>query len=289
MSHLVSAVQLQQLRIDAEHGAGAPVRLLDVRWRLDRPEGRPEYLRAHLPGAVYVDLEHELSRRGQPQDGQHPLPALEDLQHAARSWGIDDGDIVVAYDDNSSVPAARLWWLLSGNGVDARVLDGGIRAWAAEGLPIEQGDVLPAFGRVTLVPDNQAALTIDDVEDFARRGVLLDVRTPEQYSGARTVGAPVGGHIPGAVNLPALATLDGAGRFRSPVAMQRIFAAVGVHAQSDVAVYCGSGVAAMHMALALAHAGIRARVYPGSWSQWSNTRGRSVAEGILPSGRVSRI
>jgi thiosulfate/3-mercaptopyruvate sulfurtransferase len=289
MSHLVSAVQLQQLQSDAELRVGPPVRLLDVRWRLDRPEGRPEYVRAHLPGAVYVDLDHDLSHRGQPQDGQHPLPAIEDLQHAARSWGIDDGDIVVAYDDNSSVPAARLWWLLRGNGVDARVLDGGIRAWASHGLPIEQGDVLPAFGGVTLVTADDVALDIDDVEGFVRSGVLLDVRTPEQYSGARTVGAPVGGHIPGAVNLPAMATLDGDGRFRSPAVLQRIFAEVGVRQGSEVAVYCGSGVAAMHTALALAHAGIHARVYPGSWSQWSNTRGRPVAEGILPAGRLSRI
>lgn len=289
MSHLVSVAQLQQLQSDAELRAGPPVRLLDVRWRLDRPEGRPEYVRAHLPGAVYVDLERDLSRRGQPQDGQHPLPALEDLQHVARSWGIDDGDVVVAYDDNSSAPAARLWWLLRGNGIDARVLDGGIRAWAAEGLPIERGDVLPAFGRVTLVPTGDLALDIDAVEDYARRGVLLDVRTPEQYSGARTVGAPVGGHIPGAVNLPAMAALDGAGRFHSPAVLRRIFAEAGVRVGSEVAVYCGSGVAAMHTALALAHAGIHARVYPGSWSQWSNTRGRLVADGILPAGRVGRI
>lgn len=289
MSHLVSAAQLRQLRTDAARGTGPQVRVLDVRWRLDRPEGRPEYVRAHLPGAVYVDLERELARRGQPQDGRHPLPAREELQRAARSWGIDDGDIVVAYDDNSNVPAARLWWLLGGNGVDARVLDGGIRAWAADGLPLEQGDVLPAFGGVTFIPDDRATLEIDDVEDFAHRGLLLDVRTPEQYSGARTVGAPVGGHIPRAVNLPAMAALDGEGRFHSPAMLQRIFASAGVRADSEVAVYCGSGVAAMHTALALTHAGIRPRVYPGSWSQWSNTRGRSVAEGILPAGRVNTI
>lgn len=288
MSHLVSVAQLLHLQHLAEHRSGPPVRVLDVRWRLDQPEGRPEYVRAHLPGAVYVDLEHELARRGQPEDGRHPLPEIADLQSAARGWGVDDGDIVVAYDDNRSVPAARLWWLLRHAGVDARVLDGGIRAWVAEGLPLDHGDVLPAPGSVTLVGDAASdALAIDDIDGFIADGILLDVRTPEQYSGAHTATDPVGGHIPGAVNLPAMATLAGDGRFHQPEVLQRVFSTAGVDARSEVAVYCGSGVAAMHTALALEHAGIRARVYPGSWSQWSNSRGRHVAVGILPSGRLT--
>jgi len=290
MSHLVSVAQLLHLQRLAEHRTGPPVRVLDVRWRLDRPEGRPEYVRAHIPGAVYVDLERELARRGQPHDGRHPLPTLDGLQRAARSWGVDDGDVVVAYDDNRSVPAARLWWLLRRSGVDARVLDGGIRAWAAEGLPFSQGDVLPASGGVTLVSgDDSDSVGIDEVEQNLDGGVLLDVRTPEQYTGARTAGAPVGGHIPGAVNLPAMAAVDEGGRFHQPSVLRRIFAAAGVRPGSDVTVYCGSGVAAMHTALALEQAGIPARVYTGSWSQWANTRGRPVAEGILPAGRLTTV
>lgn len=289
MSHLVSVAQLLHLQRIAEHRTGPPVRLLDVRWRLDRPEGRPEYVRAHLPGAVYVDLERELARRGQPQEGRHPLPALDDLQRAARGWGLDDGDVVVAYDDNRSVPAARLWWLLRRVGVDVRVLDGGIRAWTSEDLPLEHGDVRPQPGGVTLVPGAAAdAAGIDDVEGLVARGVLLDVRTPEQYSGAHNTSDPVGGHIPGAVNLPAMATVAGDGRLHRPEALQRLFATAGVDAATEVAVYCSSGVAAMHAALALEHAGIPVRVYPGSWSQWSNTRGRPVAVGTLPAGRLTR-
>lgn len=290
MSHLISVAQLLHLQRLAEHRTGPPVRLLDVRWRLDRPEGRPEYVRAHLPGAVYVDLERELARRGQPQDGRLPVPPLADLQHAARSWGVDDGDIVVAYDDNRSVPAARLWWLLRCSGVDVRVLDGGIRAWVAEGLPLAHGDVLPASGGVTLTRDDgRGTVTIDEIDRVLDTGVLLDVRTPEQYSGAHVSSDPVGGHIPGAVNLPAMATIGGEGRFHQREVLQRIFAAAGVDTGTEVAVYCSSGVAAMHTALALEHAGIRARVYPGSWSQWSNTRGRPVAVGILPAGRVTTV
>lgn len=290
MSHLVSVAQLLHLQSAAEHRTGPAVRLLDVRWRLDRPEGRPEYVRAHLPGAVYVDLEHQLAHRGEPEQGRHPLPGDAELQRSAREWGLDDGDVVVAYDDNRSVPAARLWWLLRRVGVDARVLDGGIRAWAAEGLPLEAGDVRPAPGGATFRPaDTSGQIGIERVDDYAQRGVLLDVRTPEQYAGARAGVDPVAGHVPGAVNLPAMAAVAPDGRLQHPDALRRIFAAAGATADAEIAVYCSSGIAAMHTALALAHAGIDAVVYPGSWSQWSNTRGRPVAAGILPSGNLTTV
>ncbi|MGL3151629.1 sulfurtransferase [Microbacterium sp. A82] len=301
MTHLVSVAQLVHLQRSAEHGTSPAVRLLDVRWRLDSPEGRPEYVRSHLPGAVYVDLEHELAHRSQPEDGRYPLPEITDLERAARSWGLRDGDVVVAYDDNWSVPAARLWWVLRRAGVAVRVLDGGIRSWVAEGLPVESGDVRPTIGTATLrdeatlrdgpVPPEREMreLKMNEVEAFLDGGVLLDVRTPEQYNGARTTGAPVAGHIPGAVNLPAMAAVTGDGRLQHPDVLRRIFASAGITADTLVAVYCSSGVAAMHSALALEHAGIRARVYVGSWSQWSNTRGRPVAIGILPSGRLSTV
>lgn len=290
MTHLVSVAQLLHLQGSAEHRTGPAVRLLDVRWRLDRPEGRPEYVRSHLPGAVYVDLERELAQRGQPEDGRHPLPDSAALERAARGWGLNDGDIVVGYDDNRSVPAARLWWLLRRSGIDARVLDGGIRAWAAEGLPVETGDVRPAVGNVSFADDAAFdQLRIDDIDAFLEHGILLDVRSPEQYNGTRTASSPVAGHIPGAVNLPAMASVSSDGRLQNPDALRRIFATAGIDTATDVAVYCSSGVAAMHSALALEHAGIRARVYVGSWSQWSNTRGKPVALGILPAGRLTTV
>lgn len=289
MSNLVSPAQLIHLQRRAEHGEGPVVRVLDVRWRLDRPEGRPEYVRAHLPGAVYVDLDHELADRGQPERGRHPLPSAEQLQAAARGWGLHASDIAVAYDDNRGVAAARLWWLLRRAGVDVRLLDGGIRGWVAEGLPLESGDVLPEPGDVVLTASDHGQIEIDEVAEFARSGVLLDVRTPEQYSGVQSSLDPVGGHIPGAVNLPAMAVLDGEGRLRHPDALRRVFANVGVRPGVPVAVYCGSGIASTHTALALEQAGIDAVVYPGSWSEWSNHRGLPVAVGILPNGRLSAV
>ncbi|SDH01278.1 sulfurtransferase [Microbacterium pygmaeum] len=266
--------------------SGTAVRLLDVRWRLDRPEGRPEYLEGHLPGAVYVDLDHELARKGEPAEGRHPLPSRDDLQDAARRWGLNDGDIVIAYDDVQSVAAARAWWLLSRSGVaDVRVLDGGLRAWTAAGLPLETGDVQPRRGDVTLDEISDGVASIDDAETWSRGGVLLDVRAPERYKGDVEPLDPIAGHIPGAVNLPTVTHLD-SGRFRDPAVIRASFAEAGATPGTPVAAYCGSGITAAHTAFAGALAGLDVSVFPGSWSQWSNTRGRLVATGSTPAGRV---
>lgn len=288
-SSLITPRELDAMVKHVADDAARTVRILDVRWRLDLPEGRPAYVRAHLPGAVYVDLEQGLARRGQPQEGRHPLPDVADLERAVRSWGVRESETVIAYDDNHGVAAARAWWVLRRAGIDVRVLDGGIRAWAAAGLPLAQGDIRPASGDVRIRAASTGVLTRDEIEGFPARGVLLDVRTPEQYSGARTSVDPVGGHIPGAVNLPAMATTSGDGRLLAPERLRKTFAAVGVAPGTSVAVYCGSGIASMHTALALAEIGIDALVYPGSWSEWANTRGRPIAVGILPRGRLLRV
>src|SRR5579875_92313 len=127
--------------------------LLDVRWRLDAPDGRPAYRAGHLPGAVYVDLDHDLAGAPAPLLGRHPLPAPADLQAAARRWGVRQDSVVVAYDDLGGMSAARAWWLLRDGGLaDVRVLDGGLAAWVRAGLPLEEGDVVPAPGDVRLAP-----------------------------------------------------------------------------------------------------------------------------------------
>lgn len=260
----------------------APVHVLDVRWRLDRPEGRPAYLDGHVPGAVFVDLDHELAEHRNPQDGRHPLPPVAVLQTAARRWGLRDGDTVVAYDDWSSLSAARAWWMLRGSGVaDVRVLDGGIRAWAAAGLALDTGDVQPPAGDITLHEITAGVVGIDDAARWPEHGVLLDVRAAERYRGDVEPMDPRAGHVPGAINLPSALHVDH-GRFRDPETIRHTFARAGVTASTPVAAYCGSGITAAHTAFAGALAGIDVTVYPGSWSQWSNTPDRPVATGPLP-------
>lgn len=278
MHPLITAEELSLL-LASDSPDDAPVRVLDVRYRLDRPDGHPEYLDGHVPGAVYVDLDGELAHVGRPEDGRHPVPSLEDLQGAARGWGVDDADTIVVYDDWNSMGAARAWWLLTGAGVsDVRVLDGGYRAWTGAGLPVATGDERPGPGSVTLHERTAGAASIDDAAAWPDHGVLLDVRSPERFRGENEPLDPLAGHIPGAVNLPSLVHLAD-GRFKDAAALRAAFESVGARPGVDVAAYCGSGITAAHTALAGALAGIDVTVYPGSWSQWSNTPGRPVATG----------
>ncbi|MCT9821306.1 sulfurtransferase [Microbacterium sp. W1N] len=275
MSHVVPVDALV-----AELTAGARVRLLDVRWRLDRPEGRPEYLAGHLPGAVYVDLERELARPGRPEEGRHPLPDRDDLTLAARRWGLEDGDSVVVYDDNDGVPAARAWWLLRRHGVDVRVLDGGFRDWVRAGLRLEHSDRAPRTGRITLpdaVVDEAAA--IDEAAVAPRTGVLVDVRAPQHYRGHAPGLDPVSGHIPGAVNIPTVSHIGADGRLREPADIRANLEGFGITPGTPVVLYCSSGIPSAHSALAFATAGIGTRIFVGSWSQWARSPGRPVAVG----------
>lgn len=277
MSNFLTPDELIELREQ-----GAPVRVIDVRWRLDRPDGRAEYLEGHIPGAVYVPLDAELSTPGEASDGRHPLPSTETLQAAVRRWGVDDGDLVVAYDDAKGLAAARAWWLLRQAGLDVRVLEGGIGGWVASGHDVDTRDENPEPGTAVLREIGGDALTIDEAAAFPASGVLLDVRAPERYRGETEPLDPIAGHIPGAVNLPTMLHLDADGRLLDAATVRANLAAVGIAEGARVAAYCGSGVTAAHTALVLDEVGIDAKVFPGSWSQWSNTPGRPVATGDQP-------
>ncbi|WP_282846770.1 sulfurtransferase [Microbacterium oxydans] len=278
MSDFVSAVELNDLLT-----RGAPVRVIDVRWRLDRPDaGHDDYLSGHIPGAVFAALDTELSTHGEAAEGRHPLPSTATLQDAARRWGVRPGDTVIAYDDFRGIAAARAWWLLRQAGVDVRVLDGGIRAWRAEGFDIATDDVSPEPGDVVLGPIGDDALSIDEAAAFPASGVLIDARAADRYRGDSEPFDPVGGHIPGARNLPEPVHFDADGKILDRETILATFAEVGVTPGTPVAAYCGSGVTAAHTALVLHEVGIDAKVFPGSWSQWSNTPGRPVAVGDQP-------
>lgn len=282
MSILVTPDQLA-----AELASATPPRVLDVRWRLDRPDGRSDYLAGHVPGAVYVDLDAELAAHGAPEDGRHPLPAEEDLQRAARSWGLHEGEKVVVYDDLKNLSSARAWWLLRYAGIeDVRLLDGSLRGWTSAGHPVEQGDVVAESGNVTLRYGALPVLTIDEAASFPEHGVLLDARAPERYRGETEPVDPRAGHIPGALNAPAPGNVDAEGRFLPPEELRRRFEQIGVRTDAPVAAYCGSGVTAAHDVIALTLAGFEPAIYAGSWSQWSNHADRPVAVGATPRGDV---
>ncbi|SHG34946.1 sulfurtransferase [Geodermatophilus nigrescens] len=262
--------------------AGPRPVLLDVRWALGDPHGRERYRTGHLPGAVFVDLDTELAAPASAAEGRHPLPALADLQAAARRWGIRSGGAVVAYDATGGLAAARAWWLLRWGGLaDVRLLDGGLDAWGAAGGELETGDVVPEPGDVVLTGGGMPTLTADEAAALpASGGVLLDARAPERYRGEVEPVDPRAGHVPGAVSAPTAANLAPDGTFRADLAGR--FAALGVRPGTRVGVYCGSGVTAAHEVAALAEAGIEAALWPGSWSQWSADPSRPAATGPDP-------
>jgi thiosulfate/3-mercaptopyruvate sulfurtransferase len=263
-----------------------PPALLDVRWRLGGPPGRELYRAGHLPGAVFTDLDRDLAAPP-GAGGRHPMPAAADFQAAMRRAGVADGRTVVVYDDADSTAAARAWWLLRYFGHPlVRVLDGGLRAWAAAGRPVTSGDspgdAAAEPGDFTARPGHEELLNADDAAVLAAVGVLLDARSAERYRGEVEPVDPVAGHIPGAVSAPTVGNVNQDGTFRSAAALADRFAALGATAGRQVAAYCGSGVTAAHEVLALTLAGIPAALYAGSWSEWITDASRPVATGPTP-------
>lgn len=256
---------------DALQSDRPPV-LLDVRWSLGGPPGREEYLKGHIPGAVFVDLDTELASPGEPTDGRHPLPSPAQLQAAARRWGINPGDAVVAYDGNGNLSSARAWWLLRWAGLtDVRLLDGALPAWVAAGRSLATDDVAPTPGTVELTSGAVRTLDHTEIEDFMQRGILLDARAPERFRGEDEPIDPKAGHIPSARNAPTGGNLDESGHFLPADELRARFKALGIDGSRPIGVYCGSGVTAAHEIAALEIAGgFRTALYPGSWSQWSN-------------------
>ncbi|MFF9478294.1 sulfurtransferase [Streptomyces sp. NPDC014733] len=277
MNDIITATELAS----ASAGDNPPV-LLDVRWQLQGPHGRPDYEAGHLPGAVFIDLDTDLAGPA-GDEGRHPLPDVAVFTAAMRRAGVRGDRPVVTYDAGLGWAAARAWWLLRWAGHrDVRVLDGGLAAWTASGGAVTTEIPQPKEGDFTPEPGGLPQLTADEAAALARRGVLLDARSAERYRGEAASVDRVGGHIPGAVSAPTTENVTEDHTFRPAAALAERFAALGAKSDAEVGVYCGSGVSGAQEVLALSLAGVPAALYIGSWSGWTADSSRPVATGAQP-------
>ena len=280
-SPLIQVDELARLLEGPE--ADRPV-VLDVRYRMGSSTGFQEFEEGHVPGASYVGMDTELATiRADGAGGRHPMPTVETFSAAMRSAGVTMSRPVVAYDDWASLPASRVWWMLRHFGfLDVRVLDGGIAALTAAGQPTESGPATPGAGDFT--PSSMGVgrlLDATDAATYAAGHLLLDARPADRFRGENETIDAVAGHVPGAISSSALANIGGDGRFLPAEELARGFHELGAGDGKIVGTYCGSGVQATHLALALSVAGITdgADVYIGSWSDWITSPDRPIALG----------
>ncbi|MGE6497153.1 sulfurtransferase [Cupriavidus metallidurans] len=280
---LITATDLDQLR-----AAGKPrLVVFDCSFDLTNPAaGRDSYQQGHIPGAYYLHLDNELSGPKTGLSGRHPLPDAELFAARLRVLGVDNDTLVVAYDGQGSMYAARLWWMLRWIGhAAALVLDGGRNAWVAAGLPLEHGATAePEIGgnltrRASLVKTVDADTLVANLSQPSL--LVVDARAADRFRGENETLDPVGGHIPGAANRFFKDNLTADGYFKPADQLRADFGQVFAgKAPAQTVMQCGSGVTACHNLLALEVAGLTgAALYPGSWSEWCADPKRPVATG----------
>lgn len=256
--------------------------IVDCRYDLaNEAWGLAQYRASHIPGAVYASLGRDLAGTKMGSNGRHPMPQAEALRETFSRFGIGPGVQVVAYDQDTGMYAARLWWLLRYMGhSDVAVLDGGFAKWSREGRPTSSGDESRGAREFQGAPHDAMRVTAGDVEQHLGdpQFHLIDARAPERYAGATEPLDRVAGHIPGAANHFFKENLAADSTFLPPAALRaRLARALGGVPPDHAISYCGSGVTACHNILALEHAGLHgARLYPGSWSEWSSDPNRPV-------------
>jgi len=278
---------IQVRELQALLDAGAPVLVMDCSFDLMNPAaGRTQFETEHLPGAVYVDLDRDLSDKGRPaSDGRHPLPERERFAARLAELGLNAGVQVVVMDRQGVNFCGRLWWMLRWCGHEAvAVLDGGLAAWKAAGGALESGPARPrAAGTFRAGPS--LAPTLDTAGLQARLGradtTVIDARAGARFRGEVEPLDPVAGHVPGALNRPFNDNLQADGRFKPAAQLRQEFEALlGGRDPAGVVHQCGSGVSAVPNVLAMAIAGLgTTTLYPGSWSAWCNTEGTPRARG----------
>ncbi len=256
------------------------LQVVDTRYYLDGRSNEEGFEHGHIPGAIYADIERDLTGSSGP--GRHPLPTAREFESRMRQLGINATDRVVVYDD--TFPSPRLRWLFRYFGrKDVAVLDGGLQAWTG---PLEEGASLPKpEGDFTaLPPRTDWTRTYDQVRQLRSDVLLLDARSPDRYRGEVAHQDPRAGHIPGARSAPWHEVNIGAsGRFRSVPELQALYGDLGAGDAREIVAYCGSGVQACHLLLGLELAGfVDAKLYVGSWSDWSRRSDAPVATGPEP-------
>lgn len=248
------------------------VRIVDCRFSLSEPKkGKSAYLENHLPGAVFFDLEKDLSAPVGVHGGRHPLPDLQEFAQKLEAAGIRNEDIVVAYDEGEGAFAARFWWLLSFVGhKNVFVLDGGFSQWKQADYPVTAA--IPSFekSRFTINPQEEWLATVEDVKKIVKGlkadSILIDSREEKRFMGIEEPIDKKAGHIPGAINKPWFEGLE-SGVYRTVEDQKKRFAEIAP--EKEVIVYCGSGVTATPNVLALKEAGFqRVKLYAGSFSDW---------------------
>ena len=261
--------------------------IIDVRSDLrDEDLGRRNYLEGHIPGAVFFDVNRDLSATPTGVNGRHPLPERDDFAALLASRGMQVTDHYVVYDAANSMFASRLWWMLRWVGcAKVQVLDGGLEAWQAAGGELDRSDV--AIGAA--IEWQQAPRLVggrvnaDEIEVNIRLKdfLVVDARSAARFSGEDGAMDAVAGHIPGAVNRPFTENLVDGTQFKSADKLRQEFISLlGVRPASEVVAQCGSGISACHNLLAMEAAGLRgAKLYAGSWSEWISDSSRPVATG----------
>lgn len=257
--------------------------ILDCRFYLQEPErGYQEYLESHIPGAIYIHLNRDLSGEIIPgKTGRHPLPDGQTFTERLSSWGIDKSTQVIAYDNKGGALAARLWWMLRWlDHEKVAVLNGDWKAWVNQGLPLESGEISRERKDFQAAEHPEYIATVDMVEQIRDDDnyLLLDARSPNRYWGLEEPIDDKAGHIPGAVTAPYESNLNAEGYFLSPAELKERFENLleGVP-PSQVIVYCGSGVTSNHNLIAMMVAGFEmGLLYPGSWSEWITDPDRPI-------------
>lgn len=262
------------------------VALFDCRFDLANPGwGASEFAREHVPGAQYLHLDRDLSGPVTPQTGRHPLPDPRDFAHRIAALGAGSDTQLVAYDQGNGAYAARFWWMARWIGIrHVAVLDGGMAAWRAAGLPLESAVHAPRPRDLPVTLDANAWVDSAALDELRQRPgtLLVDARGADRFAGHNETIDPVAGHVPGARNLPFAGNLGADGKFLSPGKLRQRWAALlGSLPASAVISSCGSGVTACQNLLALEHAGLGgARLYAGSWSEWIRDPRRPIATGM---------